>query len=238
MSYQEHTTTEQTLTPREVKFTFKSRKLKDDQGREIGESFKPDPVIASIPVPTAAALIQYLSAADAVADAYGKLPELTIQQKVKQLLLDAIYSLIKDQGKAQLDSILEELDLREPRQLSVNDLDFDKLSLEAIAQIEPARRGAVAISDDDWNAFFEDYAQVMEQAAGLEAKKIKAHVTIFQAPTKIKSRKDMLEVMLERLSVYATKTAKLEENAAAYTRLVTKFEKWFNEEDKLDLNAL
>lgn len=241
MSQHEQTsqaTHQDALTSREFKFTFKSRKLKDEQGREVGEAFKPEPVIASIPVPTAALLIQYLQQPDPVKGEDGKVAEATVAQKVKQLILDTIHALIKDQGKDQLDSVLEEMDLRNPRPLALTDLDFDKLSLEVIALIEPARRGAVALSDDDYNSFFEDYTQVMSQAAGLEEKKIKAHLDIFKAPTKIKSRKDMLEVMLERLAVYATKTSKLEENMAVYARLQTKFDKWFNEEDKIDLAAL
>ena len=173
MSHNEHATHQDALTSREFKFTFKSRKLKDEQGREVGEAFKPEPVIASIPVPTAALLIQYLQQPDPVKSEDGKAVEATVAQKVKQLILDTIHGLIKDQGKDQLDSVLEEMDLRNPRPLALTDLDFDKLSLEVIALIEPARRGAVALSDDDYNSFFEDYTQVMSQAAGLEEKKIK-----------------------------------------------------------------
>lgn len=226
--------------PKEIKFTFKSRKLKTDDGKEIGDAFKPDPLLATIPVPGADLLAGYLLTADPVpqTDAEGKvLPVvLTVQQKVKQLILDAVQALIKDQGKDQLDTILEEL--KTGRNLTVADLDFDKLSLEFIASLEPGRRGAAAITDDEWNTFFEDYKIVMVQAAGLDQKKIDAHIDIFKNPTKVKARKDMLAVLIQRLNLYAANSTKLEETGTPYQRLTGKFEKWVKEEDKLDVDAL
>lgn len=234
------TTAPKGYVPKEIKFTFKSRKLKTDDGKEIGDAFKPEALIASIPVPSSQLIAEYLVAPEPVAptDAEGKvLPlVLTTQQKVRQLILDSVYALIKDQGKDQLDTILEEL--KEGRNLTVADLDFDKLSLEFIASLEPGRRGAAAITDEEWNTFFEDYKIVMVQAAGLDQKKIDAHIDIFKNPTKVKTRKDMLAVLIQRLDLYAANSTKLEETGTPYQRLSGKFEKWVKEEDKLDVDAL
>ena len=122
--------------------------------------------------------------------------------------------------------------------LTISDLDFDKLNLAYIAQLEPARRGAAAITDDEWNTFFEDYKIIMSQAAGLDEKKIGAHIDIFKNPTKVKARKDMLAVLIQRLQLYGANSSKLEETGVPYERLLGKFEKWVKEEDKLDVDAL
>lgn len=217
----------------ETKFNFKSRKITDAEGKEIGKTKKQPALLVNLPQPTAEDAITYLS----VVDTKNEKDEVVVD-KVKSMILEAIQEIVRIQAKSQLDEIIDGFGPDETLTVSAESIDYDKLSLEYIANLPPAQRGARAIPDEDWEAFFADYLQVMVAATGKPEAKIKNHLDLFKKPTRVKQNKDALNVLVDQLDVYLGTSANVEETGECASRLRAKFVKWIEEDSKLDLNAL
>jgi hypothetical protein len=212
-----------------IKFNFKSRTLKDDNGTELGKTKKQAPIIANLITPTKEELVQVLSSEDV---AY---------QKVQQLIMDAVIQIQKDQARSQLDDIIESFGTDDSKVVTPEMLDHDKLTLTYISNLEPAQRGARALSDEDKEAFYADYLQVMVQATGKEEKRIKAHIDLFQKPIKAKQNKDSTAIMttlVDQINVYLTASQQVEDTGEAALRIQSRFQKWLKEDDAFDASAL
>lgn len=217
----------------ETKFNFKARKITDSEGKEIGKTKKQPSLTVALPQPTAEDAIGYLSVTDTL-DEKGTV----IVDKVKQLILDAIQEIVRTQAKNQLDDLIDSFGTDETLVVSAENIDYDKLSLEYVANLPPAQRGARAIPDEDWEAFFADYLQVMVATTGKPEVKIKNHLDLFKKPTRVKNNKDALNVLVEQLDVYLTASQAVEDTGECASRLRGKFVKWVEEDSKLDLSAL
>jgi hypothetical protein len=156
----------------------------------------------------------------------------------KQLILDYVHQIIFDQAKSQLDAAIDSFGSDKTRTVSVANLDYDKLSLAFIASIPPARRGAVAISDEEWKEFFADYGTTMQQGAGKTKQQIENHVKILEAPRKYRAKKELLGVMLEQVNLYGTLTPNLDDFATPFQKLVDTLKRFIEEEDQIDITAL
>jgi hypothetical protein len=209
----------------ETKFTFKQRTIKDENGKEIGKAKKQPALVANLPQPTKTTIAQVLQSED---PAYAKL---------SQLFLDTIHGIVRDQAKSQLDEVIEGFGM-DDKTVTADNLDYDKLDLIYIANLEPAQRGARAITEEEFNTFFEDYANVMVVATGKPLEKIKNHIEIFRKPARVRNAKEMLQVLLMQLDLYITKTAALEDTGEVATRLRARFAKWLEEEEKFDTSIL
>lgn len=220
------------------KFNFKQRSVKDESGKEVEKLPKQPSVEATIPVPTAEAVIEVLAQPSVLTEvqADGTVKEVLNLQK--QLILDYINQIIFDQAKSQLDAAIDSFGSDKTKQVSVANLDYDKLSLAYIASIPPARRGAVAISDEEWKEFFADYGTTMQQAAGKTKVQIENHVKILEAPRKYRAKKELLGVMLEQVNLYATLSPNLEDFTTPFQKLVDTLKRFIEEEDQIDINAL
>lgn len=220
----------------ETKFNFKARKITDDAGKEIGKTKKQPALIVNLPVPTDADVVAYLSAQDDV-DADGKKTN-SPGNKVRDLLRDAIQSIVRDQAKGQLDDVIDSFGVDDSKTITADSLDFDKLSLEYIATLPPAQRGARAISEEDFEAFFADYMAVMVATTGKPETKIANHIGHFKKPTRVKGNKDVLGVLIDQLDVYLASAANVEDTGEVANRIRSKFDKWLKEDDKFDASAL
>lgn len=220
------------------KFNFKQRTVKDENNKEVEKLPKQPSVEAMIPVPTAAAIVEVLSQPDTLTELQEDGSTKEVPNLQKQLILDYVYQIIFDQAKSQLDSAIDSFGSDKTKQISVSDLDYDKLSLAYIASIPPARRGAVAISDDEWKDFFADYGNVMMQGAGKTKQQVENHLKILERPRNYRAKKDLLTVMREQLNLYASLAANLEEFTAPYQRLQDQLNRFIDEEDKIDITAL
>ena len=209
----------------ETKFNFKQRTIRDENGKEIGKAKKQPSLITNLPQPTKEAIVAVLESED---PGYAKL---------QSLFMDTIYGIVRDQAKAQLDDVIDSFGM-EDRTVTADNLDYDKLDLVYISNLEPAQRGARAISDDEWNAFYEDYTNVMVAATGKPLEKIKNHIELFRKPTRIRNAKDMLQVLVQQLDIYLTKSGQLEDTGEAAARIRAKFAKWSEEEEKFDPSIL
>lgn len=207
----------------ETKFNFKARKIVED-GKEVGKTKKQPPVVVALPVPTAEEVQEILQR-----------PE---DDKVRSMILDSIVDVIRSQAKAQFDDLIDSFGADETKTVSASDLDFDKLTLEYIANLEPGQRGVRAIPDEDWEAMYADYLQVMVTTTGKPESKIKNHLELFKKPTKVKQNKDALAVLVDQLDIYISSSANIEETGECAQRLRSKFDKWLHEDDKFDASAL
>jgi len=220
------------------KFNFKQRSLRDEAGKEIEKLPKQPSVQAPIPVPTAAAVIAILSQPDTLTVAEeGKEPKEAPNQ-LKQMVLDAINTIVFDQAKSHLDAAIDGFGSDKTKQVNASFIDYDKLSLEYIVSIPPARRGAVPITDEEWNDMFVDYQNVMIQVTQKPKETLAKHVDIFKNLRKYRTRKDVLGVMQDQLNIYGASTASMEDFSAQYERLTDTLEKFLKEDDKIDINAL
>lgn len=209
-----------------MKFTFKQRTIKDADGNELGKAKKQPALTASIVLPTPKLVIELLQSQDP-ADA-----------RKQELLMDAINGIIKAQAKSQLDEVIDSFGLDEERKIAATDIDYDKLSLDYIASIEPKARGVAAIPEEDWNAFYQDYLVTMIKATGKAESKIKNHLEIFKKPTKIRQNLEAVNVMIDQLNIYVVSSSSIEDTGECASRLKTKFEGWAKAESKYDVNAL
>ena len=220
----------------ETKFNFKARKITDDQGKEIGKTKKQPSLVVNLPVPTRADVVAYLAAPDDVDGENKKLN--TPGNKVRELLDDAIQAIIRDQAKGQLDDVIDSFGNDDSKVITPDALDFDKLSLEYIATLPPAQRGARAFSEEDFEAFFSDYMAVMVQVTGKPETKIANHIGHFKKPTRIKANKEVLAVLIDQVDVYLASSANVEDTGEVANRIRSKFDKWLKEDDKFDVTAL
>lgn len=236
----------QAYTQEATKFNFKARTIYDEAGNNIGKAKKQPAVVAQIPRPTAELIIAILSQPGEVVPAQldkdGNVlaAETTKPSKIQQLILDQVFSAVTQQARAQFDEVIEGFGTDDTKTVSAEMLDYDKLTLEYIATIEPAARGGSALAEEDWKEFFEDYCTTIMQATGRDLDRIKKHIAIFERPNKIRYNKDAQKLMLEMLDVYRVSSARFaaEETMEACNRIYNRLKKWFAESDQAVVDAL
>jgi len=207
----------------DTKFNFKTRTIKNEDGTVIKQLKKQPSVIAQLPFLTADEVIGMLQSEDV---------------KAKELVLDYVNSAIRDQARAQFDELIESFGDDDSRSVSADQLDFDKLTFSYIANLPPAQRGARALSEEDYTAFFTDYSSVMVATTGKPIEKIKKHIELFKKPARVKSAKDVLGVLIEQLDIYLVSSPNLEDTGEVANRIRTKFDKWLKAEEEVSLDAL
>lgn len=209
-----------------TKFNFKSRTIKDENGKEMGKTKKQPSLEVNLPQPTQEEVVAILQSQD---EAHAK---------VKSVIIEAIQSIVRDQAKGQLDDYIDTLEPNDERTVTADVLDFDKLDLVYIANLPPAQRGSRAIPEEDWEAFYQDYLQTMVTVTGKPEVKIKNHLEHFKKPTRIKNAKDILAVLVDQLDVYLASSQAIEETGECASRIREKFNKWATEDTKFDVGAL
>ena len=203
---------------KQFKFNFKSRKITDEAGNEIGRTKKQDAVLCDLPVPSDQDIVDLLTN-------NGEGQEASI---IRSAIADIIYN----QAREQFDEIIDAFGDDDSKVVSAAMLDYDKLTLAYIASIPPARRGAAAISEEDWTTFFEDYLAVMVAATGKTAERIKNHINLFKKPNKAKANKEVLSVLVDQLDIYMSNSANLDDTGVCAARISEKFKKWIAEPEK------
>ena len=199
-------------TSQQFKFNFKKRTIKDEDGKVISELRKQPSIEAALPVLSAGGIVEALNQGGKEAD----------------LILSAISNIFYQAARAQFDDAIE--NFADPAtDVQASMLDFDKLTLTYIANLPPSTRGASAITEDDWNFFYKDYLQVMVAATGKEEKRIQNQIEHFKKPQRVKLNGKVLEVLVDQLNIYISKSAALEDTATCAERLVGRFTKWAEE---------
>lgn len=194
------------------KFNFKTKVIKDENGNKIGEGKKQPSIETSLPVLSAAGVITALQAGG----------------KEAEVLLAQVNSIFYQAARAQFDDAIDNLP-DSNMEISASVLDFDKLTLSYLANLPPSSRGSSALTEDEWNFFYSDYLQVMVAATGKEEKRILNQIEHFKRPQRVKVNGKVLEVLVDQLSIYVSKSAALEDTATCAERLMTKFSRWIAE---------
>lgn len=207
-----------------IKFNFKSRSIRDENGNVIGKTKKQPSIEAALPLLTAEEIANYLAEP---------------ASKEAALICDAVARMYIDNAREQFDEVIEAFGDDDSKEVTAAMLDYSKLNLEYIASIPPTQRGATALTDDDWETFFGDYLAVMVAATGKAEDKIKNHINLFKKPNKAKASKDVLAVLIDQLDIYLSASASLDETGVAASRIRDKFDRWVKaEEPAMSLDLL
>ena len=204
---------------KKVKFFFKTIDIKDDEGNIIAKDFKHPDVEGVMRVPTRDEILIALQGTDTD----GK------PSKVAQMLIEHVHSLVEGAAKAQIAAWREEQPPKSVFQWTL--LDMDKLTLEAIANMPKASRGAWSPSDEELKAFNEAYADVMVNTVSYDQKKVTIHCAHFlKGLTKMKTDKVACQKMADLLTVFAANAQEevMEEHGDTYNWLRERALKFVN----------
>jgi len=198
------------------KFNFKSRRITDESGNEIGRTKKQPSLTVDLPVPSTDEVISMLQAGGAEA----------------VLLMTQIGDTIYQAARGQFDEIIEQFGDDDSKEVTADMLNYDQLSISYLANLPPSSRGVQAISDEEWQAFFEDYLAVMVAATGKTEDRIKNHINLFKRPQKAKANKEVLKVLVDQLDIYLASSGNLEDTGTCAVRIRDRFNKWISEPEK------
>lgn len=187
---------------------FKFKKAKDkDSGVEIVRK----PVTLAVPYPTVNGII-------AILETGGKQLE---------LLMEAVEGVI---NSAARDILSEDFEY------NAATFPVEKLTWDFIANMPKAARRGGGIPKETWEAFAQDYVEVMQAAAGKTLEQAtnasKILLSKFQA---CKTNEAVLKFMLTQLAVYAEASTNVEDYQECIDFLMTKADQFLNvsEEDLL-----
>lgn len=205
----------------QTKFTFRTDKIRDDEGKVIGVGRKHPEVSAVLPKPTPAELVEFLQKGGEEA----------------KLILECVESVIFDAAKQQI------LEFRETNGLdatfTATNFDLSQLTLTAIANMPKAARKGSEISDEDWTAFLEDYHHTMAHVVHYEEKRVKLAVAHFKVKlVRIRNDKESVAKLQDLLNKWAAATPNLEDHMACYEDLMKRGEKYLKAEPKVLKDAL
>ena len=198
------------------KFNFKSRRITDENGNEIGRTKKQPSLTVDLPVPSTEEVIAMLQAGGAEA----------------VLLMTQIGDTIYQAARGQFDEVIEQFGDDDSKEVTADMLNYDQLSITYLANLPPSSRGVQAISDEEWQAFFEDYLAVMVAATGKTEDRIKNHINLFKRPQKAKANKEVLKVLVDQLDIYLASSGNLEDTGTCAVRIRDRFNKWISEPEK------
>ena len=198
------------------RFNFKSRRITDEAGNEIGRTKKQPSLTVDLPVPSTDEVIAMLQAGGAEA----------------VLLMTQIGDIVYQAARGQFDEIIEQFGDDDSKEVTADMLNYDQLSISYLANLPPASRGVQAISDEEWQAFFEDYLAVMVAATGKTEDRIKNHINLFKKPQKAKANKEVLKVLVDQLDIYLASSGNLEDTGTCAVRIRDRFNKWISEPEK------
>ena len=198
------------------KFNFKSRRITDENGNEIGRTKKQPSLTVDLPVPSTDEVIAMLQSGGAEA----------------VLLMTQIGDTIYQAARGQFDEVIEQFGDDDSKEVTADMLNYDQLSISYLANLPPSSRGVQAVSDEEWQAFFEDYLAVMVAATGKTEDRIKNHVSLFKRPQKAKANKEVLKVLVDQLDIYLASSGNLEDTGTCAVRIRDRFNKWISEPEK------
>lgn len=199
-------------------FHFRTEKIRNEKGEEIGVGKKLPDVNGIFPEPTDEDLINFIANGG----------------KEKDFLRDVIREAIKDAARAQINAFREE---NPDTAVTPNVFDLSKLTFSSIASMD-ARDRAKEIPEEVYNSFYEDYKAVLV-ALGTPAEKVNKHIVLFKSQFRTcRYDKPALGVLKERLNMYAAKTENMDDNAEVYGVLTAKIDKYLKADEKNLVAAL
>lgn len=180
--------------------------FKKQTDKETGVESKRESLKLAIPYPSVDGVVKILEAGG----------------KQLELLMDAIQSVIVTQTR---DLINEDSKM----ELNATNFPVEKLSWKYISEIPKATRRGGGIPKEVWDAFAEDYIEVMPAATGKTLDQINNMVKILiNKLSSVKTNEPVLNMVKEQLAVYANATANLEDYAECVEFLDNKADTFLN----------
>lgn len=204
-------TVETTYINKEVDFHFRTKKVKGEP------DVKRASLKLNIPHITLTGIVENLNDEE-------------VGAKIADYLVETINQLIYGEAKIQVDAnenILQET------------LDFDPLSLLALAKKPKSEGRGGGIAKEVWEAFNVDYIAVMVASTELGLKKVTAASGIFSRKlVDVKTNKNILEVMQKFLATWYTTSKKAEQFTPIYEVLSSKIETYLAEGEESILDKI
>lgn len=201
-----------------MNFHFRTEKLRNEAGEVIGTGKKHPDVKINLPVPSDAELVDYIAA-------NGKEAAF-----IRELVADSI----KNAARGQINEARE---AAPEATVTPATFDLSKLTFSAVAQLEKADRAA-DIPEEVYNSFFEDYRTVLT-ALNTPPERIAKHIVIFKNQFRqARYDKPALNVLKDRLNMYAAKTDNMEDNKEVWDVLINRLEKYLKADEKKLIEAL
>lgn len=206
-------------------FHFKTEKLRNEKGEEIGKGKKHPSVTLDLPTPTLAALKVFLS-------------DPTAFKAEVELLLSTIKDQVYRVARGQIN------DWRETNKdgtVTPASLNYDKLSWTAIANMPKSERASSVPSDEDTKAFLASYLEVMPAALNKPKANIENHLLCFTTVfKKQRGQKEILEMFQNALAVYLSTVG--EEGAEEHLEVIEYFgnrlDRMLKTEEKITMDDL
>lgn len=153
----------------------------------------------------------------------GILSILEVGGKQLDLLIEAVEGVVTSRAR---DLISEDI------KLNAGNFPVDKLSWSAIANMPKVARRGGGIPKETWEAFSQSYLEVMPELTGKSVEQISnATKLIMSKFSAIKTNENVLNFMVEQLSIYGT-TPDAEEYEACISFLQDKAETFLNVTDE------
>jgi protein involved in sex pheromone biosynthesis len=186
-------------------FHFKKEKLRNADGKVIGDGKKLPSVVLDLPVPT----IEFIAH---MAENPSQFPkELELMQAA---LHDQVYRIARSQINDFRDN-----DANKDMPVTAASLNYDKLDWTAIANMPKGERASTVPSDEELQSFYTSYKEVMPGALNKAPEIIGNHIACFEINFKgMRAKKAMLEKFSDFLDVYAATASAdaMEENEDAF----------------------
>ena len=206
------TTATETTVSNEVTFFFRepTQKMKDSNKEEgLPEPIKRQAVSIALPLLTKEQVLEILMS-DSEADA-----------KAQELIVEQVNSVLAAEVRSQLDELptYEEVD--------VSKIDFSKVNFVALANTPRATRSGGGISDETWEEFATDFANVITTTTSTTAEQAKKVVTLLTKRLKDVSKQEtVLNKLGEYLDTWFTQTSEASQTSLAqvYERLSKRIE--------------
>ncbi len=166
----------------------------------------------------------------------------TVQLAIPYVSVAGLVAIIEKGGKG-LDLLLEAMAsvvdsaardlLYEDLSLNAATFPVDKISWEAIANLPKAQRKGGGIPKEVWEAFGQDYCEVMPAATGKKPEQVANAAKIMQNKFgAVKTNEAVLKLMVEQLAIYSEATENLPEFQDCVEFLVNKADTLLNVSDE------
>lgn len=205
---------------KEFPLHFKKEKIRDADGKVIGEGKKLPSIKVPAPVPNQEGILDIVQAGG----------------KELELLLDAVAEVV-GAGLREMVNALREKDPN--AEIKAESIDTSKLLWSVIANTPKAARRGLGITEEDWDDFAADYRAIMPGVTGKDKDRIEKHIQIFKRKLQpVRNDKKALGVLGDMLALWAAHTSAMEDNQTVYEYLKERIDTLLKEEEKVLAEAL
>jgi hypothetical protein len=144
--------------------------------------------------------------------------------KSLELLIESMESVVNDQARSLL---------YEDTELNAANFPVDKLAWEFIANMPKAQRRGGGIPKDTWEAFVQDYCEVMPAVTGKTPEQVANASKLFMGKLQgAKTNEPVLKYLVEQLAIYSESSPNLADYVECVEFLLAKADTFLNISDE------